>query len=253
MNLQIENIACLLKASSELNIPFEVFDENSNLVVIKTPKKELLFSNYSNPFNTQSFSAVCRDKDFTYRILKDLVLMPEHFTIVDKNYLDKSLKADYTNEITEIVSKIGLPIVLKPNSLSKSINVILCNSKEEVLSAVLNIFSDNKNYDYVALLQKPINTKNEFRVVVFKNEIVLVYSRDEWIRDEALIQKIRDFVKPVSAILDLGFVGMDIILDNEGKFWLLEINTAIGFEHFIKKYGEEPVIDLYKNILKNYL
>lgn len=253
MQIQLENTRCLLKASLDLGLSCQTFDESKNLIIIKTPKGDLLFSNHHNPFNFQSFSAVCRDKDFTYRILKNKVSMPEHFSIVDKNYFDKNLKAEYSNEIEEIISKLDLPVVVKPNSLSKSTNVSLCNSKEEILRAILNIFSDNKNYDYVALLESPIRGKDEFRVVVFKNEIVLVYSRDEWVKDESLIKKIRDFIKPICGVFDLGFVGMDIILDNEGKFWLLEINTAIGFDHFIKKYGEEPIVDLYKNILKSYL
>jgi glutathione synthase/RimK-type ligase-like ATP-grasp enzyme len=252
MNFQTENTRCLLKASSDLGFSFEVFDENKNLILIKTSKGNLWFSNFNHPFNDQALVSIAKDKNFTYRILGNIVSMPRHVPILDKNYYGGT-NHDYSKEIANAVSELGLPLVVKPNSLSKSTNVSLCNSKDEVLNAISNIFSDNKNYDYVALLQKPINTKYEFRVVVFKNDIVLVYSREEWVKDESLIKKIKDFIDPIKGIFDLGFVGMDIILDNEDRFWLLEINTAIGFKYFIEKHGEVPIVDLYKNIFKNYL
>ena len=252
MNLQILNTKIIKEVGEQLGFKVSIFDDNGNFISVKNQKSNLFFCNYSTPFNDHSFYSIVKDKEFTYRLLKDVVKMPKTLVINDPNYYGGEIN---NNIDLKKIEKINFPLVVKPNSLSKGRGVALCHNKEEVLLAVENIFLNNKNYDYLALIQEYIKSEEEFRVVVFKNEITLVYSDKRLVEDEdkEVRGKLREFILPIFSVLDVGFAGFDIILDEEGQFWLLEINSSVGFENFARKYGEEKLKEMYKNILKSYL
>ncbi len=91
-------------------------------------------------------SAVCMNKILTKRLIKAANLPTADFEVVHKN--------DY-NENTEnsLVEKLGLPMVLKAPRQGSSIGVVIVKTKEEMQSAVKEIFT----YDSELLAEKFID------------------------------------------------------------------------------------------------
>lgn len=68
--------------------------------------------------------------------------------------------------------KVGLPLVVKPNSGSQGAGVRFVHTKKDFYSSVRAVFKR----DRVALIQKPVYGK-DFRLVVLDNELISAYQR----------------------------------------------------------------------------
>ena len=111
-------------------------------------------------------------------------------------------------------------------------------------------------YDYVALAQEFIPTAHEYRLVCYKQTPVLAYARSGgpstfnaryWegasaravlIEQAALLDELAAFVRPVYGVLDLGFVGFDIVRAVDGRLYLLELNSGPRFDRVIATNGQ---------------
>ena len=49
---------------------------------------------------------------------------------------------------------------------------------------------------------------------------------------------------------EIAYVGLDIALDEQGVYWLIEANSHPNFDVFIRDNGEEAIINLFQMILK---
>lgn len=274
MRKSIVNIRCCAKACDQLGLPYRYYDENGNFLAVERGQEVLFFVNTVTPFNSQAIGQICHDKEFTYRLLKDVINMPK--TI---GYLYPECEERYQNYVTyqsneeiaaDIEDNFSLPLIVKKNTGSRGANVFSCKNREEILVALKKIFDKKSHlFDYIALAQEQINFKREFRVVTFKRQIELVYEKDiseatcrgnisplhqdgsraVIIRNQELIKRIQKFINPVFTKLDVVFAGFDIMLDQNDVLWLIEINTNLGFEYLTRDNGEEVLIDLYKKML----
>lgn len=266
-------VQCVVQACECLKIPYSFLDDHQNLVRVEL-SKPYYFINYTSPLGRHDTVRICRDKEFTYRIIKNVIQTPR-----TTGYLDPLCRAELRKyakfiNIAEISAAIQreytLPVVVKRNQGTRGRNVFLCRAPEEITIALQQIFNPNaKGYDYVAIAQTYIPIHREFRVILFFEEILLIYqknitgatftgnlsplhwenSRAEQITDPMLWQQIRDFIAPLSHVLELQFSGLDIAQDFDGNWWLIEINSQPDFELFIRDNGEAPVIEIYKKIL----
>jgi glutathione synthase/RimK-type ligase-like ATP-grasp enzyme len=264
---------CVVQACENLKIPYTFLDENQNLVRVDF-KKPYYFINFTSPFGRHDIVRICRDKEFTYRIVKDVIRTPQ-----TTGYLDPLCREDHrkyakfkTNaEIAEAIQgEYSLPVIVKRNQGTRGRNVFLCRTPAEIPAALEQIFNPNtKMYDYVAIAQEYVPIYREFRVILFYGEILLIYqkktegatftgnlsplhwenSRAEMITEPSLIQNIHDFVTPLNNVLELQFSGLDVVQDHAGNWWLIEINSQPDFELFIRDNGEAPVIEIYKKML----
>lgn len=256
MNQQTTNTRCLIEAAKRLGLPCEIFDKNGNFIRIKSDGRCFDFANYSTPFNTNSFSKITKDKEFTYFLLNKTVRMPKTRAFVDPGYDENGEIEPEPNTVENIAQKITeefvLPVVIKPNSLSGGKNYFLCGSNQEIQLSLGKIFEKNKNYDYLALAQEYISPKAEYRVVVFKNEIVLVYTRKIKIIEEKIISELQDFIKPIFPVLPIGFAGLDVIVTEGGEKYLLEINSEPGFANFVKKNSDGALTEMFCRVLASH-
>src|SRR3989344_8279821 len=120
MIYQTTNTHCLIEAANRLNFWYKIFDENGNLIEIKTKNGKLFFANYGTPFNTDSFSKIAKDKGFTSLILKDVIRMPKTVSFFDPDYNEggelKSINNTLENITEEISKNFDFPMVIKPRS-----------------------------------------------------------------------------------------------------------------------------------------
>lgn len=268
------NIECLVSACTRLNLQYQFSDANKNVVTVTIGGKKYLFANAATPFNADSQANVFADKGFTHDLLSNLDIIPK--TV---GYPDPATDTQYQSYVEhnniskisdDILNNFSLPVIIKKNRGYKGVNVFSCDSREEIQKSLEIIFDKNsRDYDYLALAQDKINIKQEFRAIVFKGELILIYLKDNskakftgnlsplhWegaktvvVSDDNTLGQITKLVHTVNSHLPIGFAGLDLAIDKNDKLWLIEINSRPGFDLFVKDNGKDKIIDLYEQIL----
>ncbi|MEG4963966.1 MULTISPECIES: YheC/YheD family protein [unclassified Microcoleus] len=274
----LTNIELLLAACQELNIPYEILHPSQNLIRIKHRGENYYFVNYSMPFNSPSIAQIFKDKEYTYQILNGKINTPRTLAFVSPHYQEKYKKyltlPDIESIVLEVNKNFALPMILKRNSGAGGNNVFLCETREQIQEALEIIFNiDSKNYDYVALAQEYIEIAHEYRAVFCKEKLVLLYEKDKsqakfagnlsplhWegakakhIINPTLMSEIEDFVKPVFAEMAINYAGLDIALDKNGAYWLIEINSIPNYEIFVRDNDRQIVVTMFKGVLETLI
>jgi len=55
--------------------------------------------------------------------------------------------------------------------------------------------------------------------------------------DKNFLEGVEYFCKPIFENCELRYTGLDIALDKDDKFWLIEANSAPGFNYFVRDCG----------------
>jgi glutathione synthase/RimK-type ligase-like ATP-grasp enzyme len=270
------NLQLFRKACQKLDIPYETFHSSQSLMRIKLDKY-YYFVNNGTPFNSEAINELFKDKEYTYLLLKDKINMPRCLGFLSpfcpeeyKQYLVYQNLAEITEEVTK---NFALPVIVKKNRGSFGYHVFLCQTVEDIRGAFSEIFDVNgKKTDYVAIAQEYIDIIHEYRVIVFHNEILLVYEKDKsqakftgnlsplhWegaialhITDETLIREIKDFIEPIFSEMMINYGGFDIARDGNGKLWLIEINGTPNYNIFIRDNGEDIIVTMFQTILSRF-
>ncbi|MBL1202015.1 MAG: ATP-grasp domain-containing protein [Nostoc sp. ZfuVER08] len=272
----LDNVSLLLQACENLNISYEIIYPAENLIKVKFDDKYHYFCNYSTPLINQAVAKILKDKEYTYHILNKKIQLPQTIGFLSpycdlkyKMYLKFPTIEDIILEITE---KFSMPVIVKRNSGSSGHNVFLCQNQDEITNAVKQIFDINNNrYDYIALAQEFINVKSEYRAIFLNQELVLLYEKDisnanftgnlsplHWdgakaqhITDAQILSEINNFARPIFEELDLDYCGLDIVLDKDNQYWLIEINSHPNYTIFTRDNGKEHVLKVFEKMLTN--
>ncbi|WP_392535382.1 RimK family alpha-L-glutamate ligase [Nostoc sp. C117] len=270
----LDNVSLLLQACDNLNISYEIIYPTENLIRIKLNNKHHYFCNYSTPLINQAVSKIIKDKEYTYHILNKKVKLPRTIGFLSpfcdiqyKMYLKFPTIEDI---ILEIKEQFETPVIVKRNSGSSGHNVFLCQNQDEIENALKEIFNINlRKYDYVALAQELISIKSEYRAVFLNKELVLLYEKDvtnatftgnlsplhwdgaraKYINDPEIWSEISNFARPVFEELDLNYAGLDIVLDRDNKYWLIEINSHPNYTIFTRDNGKQHVLKVFEKML----
>ncbi|MEG4047964.1 YheC/YheD family protein [Microcoleus sp. Pol17_C1] len=274
----LTNIEILLAACEELNIPYEILHPSQNLIRLKQGGEEYYFVNYMTPFNSASLAEIFKDKEYTYQLLNGKINTPRTLGFVSRHCEEKYKKylsfPDIESIVLEVNKKFTFPVILKRNRGAGGNNVFLCESREQIKAALEIIFNVNsKDYDYVALAQEYIEIAHEYRAVFCKEKLVLLYEKDksqakfagnlsplhwegakaEHIINPNLMSEIEDFVKPVFAEIAINYAGLDIALDKNGAYWLIEINSSPNYDIFVRDNARQIVVTMFKDILESLI
>jgi len=153
------------------------------------------------------------------------------------------------NNSRMIIEKLGLPLVAKDLHSQRGLGVSLVKNEKDFEK--LSSDTPLKNF----MFQKFINKKEEFRVLVLGDKVGSYESKkstdpDEFRNNVCLgakenfidIDKIADDVKSISIksakTLGIEIAGVDIVIDDCGKVWVLEVNRGPGFTYKSKKSSE---------------
>ena len=120
-------------------------------------------------------SDIAKDKDFSNVFMRRLgyPTVPDSKTFFSDSWADaigaprRKIDDAYRHAV-----KVGLPVVVKPNSGSQGSNVSFVHNKREFYRALKAIFKK----DRVALVQKPVKGA-DYRLVVLDNEVISAYER----------------------------------------------------------------------------
>lgn len=270
----LDNISLLLQACENLNINYEIIHPAQNLIKIKLNRKPHYFCNYSTPLINQAVAQIIKDKEYTYHVLNKKVKLPRTSGFISpfcdiqyKIYLKFPTIQDIVLEIKE---NFETPVIVKRNSGSNGHNVFLCQNKDEIENALKEIFNINlKKYDDVAIAQEFIDIKSEYRAVFLNKGLVLLYEKDitdakfvgnlsplhwdgakaKYINDPQILSEIANFARPVFEELDLDYGGLDIGLDRDNEYWLIEINSHPNYSIFTRDNGKEHVLKIFEKML----
>ena len=274
----LPHLECLISAAQRLSLRYDFIDKNNDFVKIYIKDKTLNFIKNTTSFNTEDVSKICTDKSFTRQILNNAVNMPKTVDYIDpliaQEYKSYTKFQMYQEVAKDIEINFNFPIIIKPNSKTRGIHVYKAYNYNQILDSVQKIFNQNQiNYDYVLLAQECLEIKEEYRVVVFNQSIVLNYLKDNsnavfkdnlsplhWDNSKAVEiididfnQKVQDFINPIFEQINVVFAGLDLVIDTNGKWWLIEINTFPGFRKFLENNPKSRLVQMYEDILKNYV
>lgn len=270
----LTNIKMLLAACKKLSIEYEILHPNQNLVKVKLSDREYYFTNYSTPLIPQSIAEIFKDKQYFYQVFRDVVKMPRTVSFIspycDQKYKEYLRYSTTDDIIAEIENNFELPVIVKRNRGSGGNNVFKCFDLLQIRNALDCIFNVNsKNYDYVALVQEPINIVKEYRSVCLNQEQIVVYDKDisqaaftgnlsplHWegaiakqVSNDETIASINKFIQPIFRKMSIPYVGLDIALDDHQNYWLIEANSHPNFDIFIRDNGEDAIVGLFEEIL----
>ncbi len=270
----LNNIRLTIKACDELNLSYNLLHHNQNILRVKIKEKYHFFVNYSTPLVSQSIAQILKDKDYTYHLLKAVINQPKNVAFLspfcDEKY-QQYLEFNSIEKIREkILEQFSIPLILKRNRGSGGNNVFLCQDQAQIDQALKQIFNYNhKNYDYVALAQDYITIKKEYRVIFLDQKLILAYEKStenanftgnlsplHWqgsnaikIDDPELLNKINQFVAPIFQEINLKYGGFDLVIDDQNKWWLIEINSHPNFDIFTRDNDENIIVNLFKQLL----
>ncbi|OGK16819.1 hypothetical protein A2690_03515 [Candidatus Roizmanbacteria bacterium RIFCSPHIGHO2_01_FULL_39_12b] len=268
-------LSCLIKACDRLGFVYAFFDDNQNGIIVDTPKGKLWFVNSAVSINLDTDNNIAQDKYFTYKLLSKDVRMPFSTCYVDpfirEQYSEYITLTDYSLITKEITRSHKFPCIVKSTRQTHGINVLLCQSRQEVTRAVKMIFNPkSKDYDYTVLAQEYIKPHHEFRLVALDGKIQFMYEKDttdaqfngnisplHWenaraklVDDRTIISDFQKFVDPIFKTFPIRFAGLDVIVDENNQKYLIEVNSRPGFANFMRDNGEDEVIKLYENVLQ---
>jgi len=265
----------LIQACQDSSITYEILHPNQNLVKVIISDREYYFTNYSTPLTPQSVAEIFKDKQYFYQVFQDVVKMPRTLSFIspycDEKYKEYLQFSSIDEIVAEIEKKFEFPIILKRNRGSGGSNVFRCHDLQKMRKALEYIFNINsKNYDYIALAQESINIVKEYRCVCLNGEQVILYDKDfsqakftgnlsplHWegaiakqVSDSQVTQAIAKFIKPIFQKMAIAYVGLDVALDDQGSYWLIEANSHPNFDIFIRDNGEEAIVQLFQKVLE---
>ena len=272
------NIELWMAACQKLNISYKLYHPDKNLLKIYLGEKSYYFVKITTPFNQQSLAKLVLDKEFTYYVLKDWVPMPKTqgflMPFCEEKYQHYVTHKSFEEIVTAIVENFSVPVIVKKNSGSRGNNVFLCHNRDEIKLSLEEIFDTNsRSYDYIALAQEYIQISQEYRAVFFQGKLALLYRKNiedatfagnlsplhwegakaEHITDINLISTIEKFAQPIFQEINLTYCGLDIVIDKQGKYWLIEINSGPGFGLFVKDNSFEMLVDVFAKMLQDWI
>ncbi len=141
--------------------------------VVLPDGRKRYFRNTSLDLNPLGASEVARDKDYSNYFMGKMgyPIVPGKSFFSDK--LSTALKSKRNIDAGwRYAQKIGLPVIVKPNSRSQGVGVSKVSNKKDFYAAAKFVFKK----DNVMLVQRALTGK-DYRIVVLDKEVISAYER----------------------------------------------------------------------------
>ncbi|PIR38795.1 MAG: cyanophycin synthetase [Candidatus Zambryskibacteria bacterium CG10_big_fil_rev_8_21_14_0_10_42_12] len=143
--------------------------------LIKFPNGIKKYFKYNHlDVNTLGSSEIARDKDYAALFLSKFGYHTiQGDTFYSKEWAEHIGSNKTIDKAYAYAEKIGYPVFVKPNNSGLGFGVALAYSKEELRIALKEALI----YDKIVIVQKAYLGMHDFRIVVFKGEIVCAYKK----------------------------------------------------------------------------
>ena len=192
-------------------------------------------------FNRADFIKLCDDKALTNIACASRgIKMPD--TITGPLFYSPELKEENLKFLDDVVSKLGLPLILKRVYGSLGLGVYLIKSKEELVEAY------KEHCRAPIIFQKYVGSSYgvSARVIVIDKKVVggfIRYNKNDFrsnYGDQSSSRPLKDgdkcfaLAKYIADELDIEYAGIDFMFLESGEPVLCEINSNAFFEEFEK-------------------
>ena len=176
-----------------------------------------------------------------------------------------SVRMSESVNFSRMNSELGLPFIIKPEIGAKGLGVSIIRTEEDFQKYI------NKNTLRLKILQEFIPNTGDYRILVLGGKALGVYKRipqkgefranisqgghGENVADKNLKQELIEIAEHAAGVLDLEFVGIDVIKsENTGELFLIESNSIPQWQGFQDTTGinvAEKIINYFSTILQN--
>ncbi|MGK7903599.1 MAG: RimK family alpha-L-glutamate ligase [Hormoscilla sp.] len=268
------NLKALIKACKKMGVDYKIYHRYRTMVEVLGNERSYLFINWTTPLNSEAVAQLCKDKDYFYTFFKDVINMPRGQAFVNPHAAPKYIQEQKEKTLEEILTSIEkefqYPLIVKRNSGTTGNNVFKVNRRSELHEAIETIFNiHSKDFDRVAIAQEYLHIKAEYRAVYVNGKLSLAYEKSirganfqgnlsplHWegakailIEDERLLAQIDKFCALIFAKKMIPFCGLDLAIDENKQWWLIEANSSPAFAHIVADGGEHKVIEMYEQML----
>ncbi len=202
--------------------------------------------------NSAASALVADDKYATFEVLKkDGVPVIEHSIIYEKdNHEPYVLGRNSLDYITEYFDAHQKHIVIKPNLGQCGNNVYQITDTKQITPILEKVFHQSMSASLCPFYQ----IQHEYRVILLDGEERLSYQKnlgDGWkfnlchgataqpIQNELMHQCIVNIAQKAAKALDLRFCSVDIIDTVEHELLVMEVNSGVMTENYLKQYPEQ--------------
>ena len=128
---------------------------------------------YSLDLNHIASSDIARDKDYAKFFMRSKGYPVSPGTTILEGDWARAVKSKRTISVaSQHATKIGYPLIVKPNSKSQGVGVSLVTNKQELIKALKDVFKK----DRVAIMEKYLPGR-DYRIVVLDKEVISAYER----------------------------------------------------------------------------
>lgn len=205
-------------------------------------------------FNSAKAIEVCDDKMLTYLALKGVVnqplTLPSSFC-----YLNAQVGED---ELEVIEKTLGYPLVFKLNKHSRGEGVFLIKNREDLRGKIEEFrtvphlyqkfisFSSGRDLRVIVVGKKVVCAMERVNVNDFRSNVEQG-GKGYWAKVSAEVEEIA--IK-VSETLDMEYCGIDFVKDENGAYYVLEVNSNAFFKGIEKASGTNVARAYAKRILE---
>ena len=215
---------------------FQNYNKDEILDYFKKNNNKLIVKGCMGTCGTNVY--LVNDTDTLFNIM-DMLLKKQDSISIEPYY-------DIINEYRVILLNNEVKVIY-----GKERPIIIGNGKNTIKELAISFnefYIDNekliKNPDYIPKPGEEIELDFRFNL---SNGARLFYNIDEKLKKD-----IMDIAIKVTKILDISFASVDIIHTKDNKLLVLEANSGVMMDNFIKQYpnGEEVAYNIYKEAIK---
>jgi glutathione synthase/RimK-type ligase-like ATP-grasp enzyme len=270
-----ENLRALKHVCERLNFAVDELHPDGNVLQVHTSQGPYLFANWATPLNTHASARLCEDKDFCYRALHKKMPMPHTRAFLDPNvdpkYAGYLRHHNHSAIARAMEAEFDFPFIVKRNRGSHGSNVFVVADHAALLERIEVIFDpSSKHYDYVCLAQNFVHIDIEYRGIFLHDRLVFAYEKQApahvfpnenlsplhrsggraiLVRDSTTIEAINETVGPNLSGYGIRYAGVDVVRDNNGLYWVIELNASPGFDQFVADCGPDALHELFERML----
>ncbi len=255
-------VKVLKKYAKKHNLKIVLFSGDWIIELENSNKKRFFIFGLDLGLNSSSTKLLVRDKVGLYNVLKyHKIPILEHKLFLKPGSLGTKKEGQW-GEMIKFFKKNKQSIVCKPNAGGGGIDIFLAQNQNELEKSVTELF---KKYRAIAF-SPYVKIENEYRITVLDDEVLLVYKKvkkendfqfnlskgafGKVVKDKKVLEELSYLALKATKTIGLRLANVDVISVN-GKFMIMEINSGLMFEHFVKQGEKEKQIaeKIYEKIL----